>query len=333
MKAVLCLLIAVVLVACAQAALTTDQYQFLFTRYVDNYSKQYETRDILKKFAVFQSNLDYIIESNQKLKSFKMGVNQFTDMTTEEFAALMTLQKEQQQEGEFSADVVNAMKGIKIQSQVSPVDWRPQAQPIKNQGSCGSCWAFGANTIIEAQTKIQTGKSFDLSEQQQVSCNKQCSGCNGGLPEPALAYAKNGLCTTADYPYTATNGSCKTCSPVVKVTEYVTVQGATDCANHIEAIAKGPINIGVAAGNKCFQFYSSGVLTLNECPASAVGRQDHSVSLFGIDSENGVDFFYLRNSWGASWGEQGYMRIATKGNVANSCTASYDRQVKSVELL
>lgn len=92
-------------------------------------------------------------------------------------------------------------------------------------------------------------------------------------------------------------------------------------------------SINIAAGHKCFQFYSSGVLTLNECPASAVGRQDHSVSLFVLVNENGVSFFYLRNSWGASWGEQGYMRIATNGNVANSCTASYDRQVKSVELL
>ncbi|OQR88890.1 cysteine protease family C01A [Achlya hypogyna] len=194
------------------------------------------------------------------------------------------------------------------------VDWTTSkcVNPIKNQGKCGSCWAFSATGAIESAHCIATGKLLDLSEQQVVSCENKDGqqGCNGGDEELAINWitgTNKGLCLTKDYPYTSgtttVNGEClKTCTvQPVSVGEYVETPGE---ASLEKDIVVQPTTVAVEAGNDAWQHYKNGVVTA--CPGA---ESDHAVIALGYGAENGVNYFKIRNSWGAKWGEAGHIRL------------------------
>lgn len=318
MKAVLFVLAMIVAVTMA-AQLSNEQYQFLFTKYVDQYNKQYQTREFFGKFSTFKSNLDLIVAHNAKNLSWKMAVNQFADLSAEEFAAQFTgLNTNLGQEYAMS-QLQAPVHGLRA----SEVDWvaKGVVNGIKNQASCGSCWAFAAISPLESRAAIDGQKLVDLSEQQLVDCSGSTgnNGCNGGLMSNAYEYLKKagGSCLTSDYPYTAKDGSCKSCTPAVKVTGYKSI--AKGDAAHIEALQSGPISVAIAASSSAFQFYSSGVLT--SCSDRSI---NHGVTLTGYKVIDGKEAYVLRNSWGASWGNQGYMYIATGGDLCGLTTSSFD---------
>jgi len=196
------------------------------------------------------------------------------------------------------------------------VDWRDHnlVTPVKDQGQCGSCWAFSTVGSIESRSAIATGSLPNLAEQQFVDCDKVDSGCNGGLMDNGFTYAKGvDLCTESSYPYTARGGSCRASSCTVglsrgSVTGYTDVSSSSSAL--VSALNQGPVSVAIEADQSAFQQYSSGVLT-SGCGTSL----DHGVIAVGYGTQNGVDYYKVRNSWGASWGDNGYLKIGRSGNV------------------
>lgn len=181
--------------------------------------------------------------------------------------------------------------------------------PIRNQGSCGGCYAFSALASLEALYKIKKGTLPALSEQQLVDCSGSYgnSGCSGGLMSNSFNYLKTyKSMTRASYPYTATRSTCKynATNGVINTSGYKTIANGSPSA-HITALQAGPISVAVQASSSVFQLYRSGILSSTSCGTSL----NHAVNMVGYGAENGVMYWIVRNSWGTSWGEAGYFRV------------------------
>jgi len=309
MKLLSCLMLAVLAVACSAyvSPLSEQLYQESFTKFMQENSKTYEINQLFERYTIFKSNLDFIREHNSQNHTYTVGVNAFADLTTEEFTQQLT-----------GLDTSAMFKHWdQLEQYVPPsglaapaaVDWRSKSTGVKNQGSCGSCWAFSAVAVIESYLAIKKGGApVSLSQQQLVDCSGSYGnhGCNGGLPSLAYKYvAAKGLCTASAYPYTAKDNSCKTsCNAAAKVSggRQVTTESAL-----VNAIAGQPVSIGIYASSQSFQLYKSGIYS-----GPCAGQVNHAVVLNGYNTNEG--WYRLLNSWGTSWGESGYMRIRTNQN-------------------
>merc|ERR1711907_406330 len=185
--------------------------------------------------------------------------------------------------------------------------------PVKNQGQCGSCWAFSTTGGLEGAWELSSGNLVSMSEQQFVDCSKQNSGCNGGLMEPALVWAKKQAIATEDsYSYTARDGSCKssftTAIPQGGVTGYKTASSASALTS---ALQSNPVSVAIEADQAVFQQYTSGTIT-----SGCGSNLDHGVLAVGVNSDGSIK---VKNSWGTSWGNAGYVNIAT-----NQCGITQD---------
>lgn len=202
-----------------------------------------------------------------------------------------------------------AFYGADEASLPAAVDWvsKGAVTAVKDQGQCGSCWSFSATGALEGANFIKSGSLVSLSEQQLVDCDKVSAGCGGGLMDNAFKYVQvHGLAAEADYAYKAVAG---TCSPTGVALAPAQVRGLVDLpvgdeAALANAVAAQPVSVAIQADQLSFQFYKSGVLT-GEC-----GHQlDHGVLLVGYGVDGGVPYWKIKNSWGAKWGEGGYIRI------------------------
>jgi KDEL-tailed cysteine endopeptidase len=330
MKAVL-FIIACVLVAVTCAGLTQNQKQFLFTRYVQQYNKSYEMKDVFQRFAVFSENLEKIIAHNAESNSdVVLSINQFGDLSNEEYKKVLGLKmiKSVSNHNSGSAAVPPCMRTLAGESK----DWTTEGvvAPIKDQGQCGSCWAFSANSPIETAIAIQSKSSpVELSEQFLVDCcnDVDCAsseGCNGGFMPAVYNWYKsnkNGNPALAmGYKYTGRDGSCNRNTPrsSYNVFDYKVMKSNNDMDTAIE---QGTISIGIDAGGFAFQFYSSGVISgKSSCRSSEL---NHGVVIvgYGVDAK-GTNFWKIRNSWGGSWGEKGYLKVERHVNCLNVETYS-----------
>lgn len=286
-----------------------EEYEWReFTTFLSKFKKSYVNLDeTTHRFRVFRENLRNIILHNSDFnQTFTMGVNQFTDLTAAEFRDLYI--SGMKLEGTYGCKDFSSSAA----SAPTSIDWRTKGAvtSVKDQGQCGSCWTFSATGSAEGAWAISTGKLVDLSEQQLVDCATGISygshGCNGGQMEGADKYLiQHGQCSLASYPYTAKDGTCQTCSPVAKFSSCSDVK-PYDQISLKGAVAQQPVSVAIEADTRYFQSYKSGILT----DASCGTKLDHGVLAVGYGTENGQKYWIVKNSWGTSWGESGYVRIA-----------------------
>ena len=302
-----------------------------FSNFQERFSKRYsDFQELETRFAIFRKNFIGIISHNADIsQNFTMGVNQFTDLTPEEFKAQYT--------GGLKATVGSyGCKSFSSSASGAPVsiDWRTKGAvtAVKDQGQCGSCWTFSATGAVEGAWAISKGQLIDLSEQELVDCATGFSygshGCNGGQMEGALKFViANGQCSLSSYPYTALDGTCQKCSAVARMSSCSDVK-PNDQISLTAAVAQQPVAIAIEADTLYFQSYSSGILTSASCGTSL----DHGVLIVGYGSENGIDYWLVKNSWGTTWGDNGYIKIARSSstNDAGICGIAMDPSFPSV---
>ena len=254
------------------------------------------------RFKVFSANYEKITRHNRLLgRSYTLGLNAFTHLTTEEFAATKV--------GLKMPKTVSKNVSALPATSLKAVDWTTKMNPVKDQGQCGSCWAFSAVGALEGLFSTK-GNLMDLAEQELVDCSGSYGneGCNGGLMDSAFEYVRDhgGIALQSEYKYTATDGKCKAdkTSKNAKITGYVNVP-ENDPEALKAAIAKQPVSVAVQADSFAFQFYKSGVVTGTSCGTSL----NHGVVAVGYDDTVSPAFYLVRNSWGTSWGDKGHIRI------------------------
>jgi len=297
-----------------------QQWKLKFAKVYTSVEEEYQ------RFLTFRSNVKKIKRHNDKAAqgvfSWKMGLNQYSDMDSDEFAQMMHGFKRNYGDSLAKAHASTFLVPENVQIPGS-VDWRSKGYvtAVKDQGSCGSCWAFSATGSLEGQHMRKYGKLTSLSEQNLVDCSGPYGnqGCSGGLMDQAFQYIKDnkGVDTERSYPYEAEDDVCRFNRSAVGASDtgFFDIPSGDEMKLQAAVATVGPISVAIdATGN--FQHYSSGVFKDPTCTPDAL---DHGVLAvgYGTDPQDG-DFWIVKNSWGSEhWGEQGYIRMAR--NHDNMC--------------
>jgi cathepsin L len=286
----------------------TSDVDAAWTHWKQTTGKSYGTNsEETYRKSVFTQNYSTVSATNSNQSSYKLSMNKYADMTNSEFKA-------QYRNLKASTRTRNPVHLPKATS--ASVDWRGTLTTgVKDQGQCGSCWAFSTTGGVEGFNAKNTGTVGSFSEQQLVDCSGSYGnqGCNGGLMDDGYQYViDHGLQSESSYSYTARDGSCSASgAPAVTMTAFADVD-TTDAAL-ANAVAIQPISVAIDANP--IQFYSNGIF--NDCDCG--NQLDHGVLAVGYGSEEGQDYFIVKNSWGASWGEDGYFRLARRADGVGMC--------------
>jgi len=291
--------------------------------YKSYHTKKYSSSEESLRRLIWEENLKRValhnLEAAMGKHTYTLAMNEFADLSGEEFAKIVlgscVIPKRN------STGAATFLKSPFIQVPTS-VDWRDKnlVTPIKDQKQCGSCWAFSTTGSLEGQHSKKTGKLVSLSEQQLVDCSGKFGnfGCMGGLMDNAFRYIKanGGIDTEASYPYEARDGHCrfKPADIGATVAGYTDVPEGDEAALTQAIAAVGPISVAIDASHFSFQLYHTGVYYEKRCSST---RLDHGVLAVGYGTEDGQDFYWVKNSWGVSWGQKGYIKMAR--NRQNNC--------------
>lgn len=300
------LLLAIVLASAAEPIFNSGVH-LKWTKFKEKFKKGYNgPKHESVAFKIFEENDKRIEMHNAKNLSWIMGHNEFSDLTDEQF-------KNQYIGGLAGVPPANASKvdpalrNFKVEAGAS-IDWssRGVLTDVKSQGTCGGCWAFSTTGAIEAAYRIAGHPLTSFSEQALISCESNNLACKGGWLENSFDYvSQHGLCAESEYPYESfygNVGSCRSCTPIVTSDGYQTAIGEAEL---VAAISKTPTSVLVEADLAAWRFYSGGVLADPACGQGV----DHAVLAVGYGTESGTDYYKVKNSWGTSWGEGGYIRL------------------------
>ena len=280
-----------------------------FDSYLIKYGKNYSENEYWRRLDIYTDNMNYIHNQNMKNNTYSLGETPFTDITIEEFSNKIGMVKK-----ETNCSLVNTGDIFHPKE----IDWRNRnaVTSVKNQGDCGSCWAFSTVEAIEGIRAIKHKHLQSLSEQQLVDCSTENNGCQGGSMDLGFQYVINngGLCSNESYPYTAQDGQCDTSCNIVK---HSNIKDCKDILPQnekllISYLAKQPISVAIQADSMDFQHYKSGIFNNGTCYN---GELDHGVLLVGYNE----DILIVKNSWSEKWGENGYIRLKRTGNGAGTC--------------
>jgi cathepsin L len=292
-----------------------------FVEFMKNFNKEYPSSEVFSRYNTFKANLAKIASHNAKNLGWTMAVNEFADMSADEFKATYYGYKARDQSVLRSLNHPEPVaEGTTF---ADSLDWRTKGAvtPVKNQGQCGSCWSFSTTGSVEGAHQIAGNSLVSLSEQQLVDCAGSAGnmGCNGGLMDDAFQWIiqNGGLTTEQDYPYTAQDGQCKTGqTSAATISSFKDVQQSEDALT--PAVNIGPVSIAIEADQSAFQFYHGGVMT-----GPCGDRLDHGVLLVGYGSASGKDYWLVKNSWSENYGDQGYILMSRKNNNCGVATDSH----------
>ena len=291
-----------------------------FQKFIKKYHKRYASiNEYLARFEVFKRNVMAAFTENA---SYQTGITKFSDLTQQEFAkTYLNLNYDAMAVANFNPYVVQVKNAAP-----DAWDWREKGyvSPVKDQGSCGSCWAFSTVGNLEGLYYKEKQTMVTLSEQMLVDCDTYDSGCNGGLMENTFTWLKEngGIMTHTDYPYKGRKGTCQSDETKyvdMQITGYTKLGSGSSTWDPVDEdeikeflYETGPLAVALNANP--LQTYTGGILdkTSSQCPTSGM---NHAVTMvgYGHDDASDKDYWIIKNSWGASWGEQGYFRIR-RGN-------------------
>ena len=295
-----------------------------FSEWMTNHGKSYVSEEERSyRMRVWAHNERLVKQFNQEEHSWKVGMNKFADLTNEEYQQKYLLPTMTYSPAELNDAIA-----------VTEVDWRDEGAVtgVKDQGDCGSCWSFSTTGGIEGCIEIATGNLVSLSEQQLVDCAYLAYGnlaCSGGTQDAAMDYVIDyGLETEAEYPYTASRGTCSAYASefVAHITGYTDITSGSESALQTSIVSR-PTPVSIDASLWSFQLYSSGSYCPSGCSTTSL---DHAVLAVGMTSDSSIDSEYpdnyiVKNSWGTSWGVEGYiyMCLGESNNCGIATSATY----------
>jgi len=311
-----------------ESEFSDEAVEYLFNNWAASHGITYTDAEAPARLAAFRKNAEFVARHNAEFQAGKqtydVELNRYAALTQQEYKAFYL---------GFRPSTNGVRNAVTINGTVpDSIDWRTKGAvtPVKNQGQCGSCWAFSATGALEGANFVKTGQLNSLSEQQFLDCDTVDGACNGGLMDNAFNYVQQngGVDSESDYPYLARQSVFGKC-PADKTAKHVgTCSGHSDVpasnqAQLTAAIAQQPVAVAIEADQPGFQMYKSGVFS-GACGTTL----DHGVLAVGYGTDAGQDYYIVKNSWGAAWGEQGYIRLARNtADAAGQCgiamSASY----------
>jgi len=302
--------LAVALFATSALGFSEVEYQTRFTQWMQQYKMEFTPEEFFYRFNIFKGNMDFVEAHNAQNLSFDVELNKFAHLRSGEFKNVYLGYKPELRYGEQPTTLASLAPAAYPSGSL---DWTSKGAVtgVKDQGQCGSCWAFSTTGSVEGANFLAGHGLTSLSEQELMDCSYSYGNlaCDGGLMDNAFKYVEaNGLCTEASYPYTAKSSTaCKksSCTMVAgtKITGYKDVTHTENALG--AAVDITPVSVAIEADQTGFQLYKSGVFS-GVCGKSL----DHGVLAVGYGTDpTGGDYWKVKNSWGTSWGEAGYIRM------------------------